>query len=248
GAAPARRRRRDRGAVHDPGRGCTGRDQAGAPAPRARARLLASVLPVASRLARHRRDPAHRRRRAARGDRRGAQPPARRADPHRRPATARQARQGRSAPRQSVADDRGRSRHRGGRVMRAVNLLPKDLVAERPSYKEALPVVGAAFVPLLTVLLVFVGYTNAHSDAATQLGRVAALQLELARTKPATAVKTVDTSELTSSRTARRAALQVALSRQMAWDRTLGDVARVLPSSVWLTDLTAVSPTPADST
>jgi Tfp pilus assembly protein PilN len=101
---------------------------------------------------------------------------------------------------------------------------------------------------LLTVLLVFVGYTNAHSDAATQLGRVAALQLELARTKPATAVKTVDTSELTSSRTARRAALQVALSRQMAWDRTLGDVARVLPSSVWLTDLTAVSPTPADST
>lgn len=131
--------------------------------------------------------------------------------------------------------------------MRAVNLLPKDLVAERPSYKEALPVVGAAFVPLLTVLLVFVGYTNAHSDASAQLGRVAALQLELARTKPAAAVKTVDTSELTSSRTARRTALQTALSKQMAWDRTLGDVARVLPSAVWLTDLTAVSPTPADS-
>jgi len=131
--------------------------------------------------------------------------------------------------------------------VRAVNLLPKDLVAERPSYKEALPIVGGAFVPLVAALLVFIGYTNARNDATAQLGRVAALQLEVARTKPATAVKTVDTSALTSSRSARRAALEAALSKEMAWDRTLGDVARVLPSSVWLTDLTAVSPTPADS-
>lgn len=132
--------------------------------------------------------------------------------------------------------------------MRAVNLVPKDLVAERPSYKEALPVVGAAFVPLIAIMLVFVGYTRARDDATAQLGRVAALQLEIARTKPATAVKTVDTSALTSSREARRTALEAALSKEMAWDQTLGDVARVLPSSVWLTDLTAVSPTPADST
>lgn len=131
--------------------------------------------------------------------------------------------------------------------MRAVNLLPKDLVAERPSYKEALPVVGAAFVPLITVLLVVIGYSNAHSDATAQLGRVAALQLEVERAKPATAVKTVDTSALTSSRAARRTALETALSKEMAWDKTLGDVARVLPSSVWLSDLTATSPTPADS-
>lgn len=131
--------------------------------------------------------------------------------------------------------------------MRAVNLLPRDLAPERPSYKEALPVVGAAFVPLITVLLVFVGYSSARDDATAQLGRVSALQLELERATPATAVKTVDTSALTSSRAARRTALQTALSREMPWDRTLGDVARLLPSSVWLTDLTVISPTPADS-
>jgi Tfp pilus assembly protein PilN len=131
--------------------------------------------------------------------------------------------------------------------VRAVNLLPKDLAPERPSYKEALPIVGAAFVPLIAILLVFLGYNNARDDAAAQLGRMSALQLEIARAKPATAAKTVDTSELVSSRAARRTALQTALSKEIAWDSTLGDVARVLPATVWLSDLTAASPSPADS-
>jgi hypothetical protein len=33
----------------------------------------------------------------------------------------------------------------------------------------------------------------------------------------------------------------------VAWDRALGDVARVLPATVWLTDMTVNSPTPADA-
>jgi Tfp pilus assembly protein PilN len=131
--------------------------------------------------------------------------------------------------------------------MRAVNLLPKDLAPERPSYKQMLPYVGACAVPLIAAFLVVIGYSRAHADATTQAGQVAALQIEVARAKPAEAVKTIDTSALVSSRAARRAALQDALGKEMAWDHTLGDVARVLPTSVWLTDLTATSPTPADS-
>jgi Tfp pilus assembly protein PilN len=132
--------------------------------------------------------------------------------------------------------------------MRAVNLLPRDIAPERPSYTQMLPYVGACAVPLITAALVFTGYTRAHADATAQLGKVTALQLEVARAKPVAVTKTVDTSALVSSRLARRAALADALAKEMPWDRTLGDVARVLPDSVWLTDLTATSPTPADST
>jgi Tfp pilus assembly protein PilN len=131
--------------------------------------------------------------------------------------------------------------------MRAVNLLPKDLAPERPSYTQMLPYVGACAVPLITSFLVVIGYSRAHHDAAVQVAQVAALRIEVARAKPAEAVTPVDTSALVSSRTARRAALEDALGKEMPWDHTLGDIARVLPASVWLTSLTANSPTPADS-
>src|SRR5262249_41766592 len=131
--------------------------------------------------------------------------------------------------------------------MRAVNLLPREIVPERPSYKQMLPYIGAAAVPLLASTLIFLGYMSAHANANTAAGQVAALQLQVERAHPATVTKTVDTSALTSSRTARRAALADALGKEVAWDRALGDIARVLPSSVWLSDMTVVSPTPADS-
>ena|SRR5437868_5160067 len=131
--------------------------------------------------------------------------------------------------------------------MRAVNLLPRELAPERPSAKQALPFVGAAAVPLVAGALVFIGYTSAHTNATDQLGQVSALRLEVARAKPVAATKIVDTSALVSSRSARRSALADAVGKEVAWDRTLGDVARVLPTTVWLTDMTVVSPTPADS-
>jgi Tfp pilus assembly protein PilN len=131
--------------------------------------------------------------------------------------------------------------------VRAVNLLPREIAPERPSYTQMLPFVGAAAVPLIATMLISVGYVRAKADATTQAGQVAAVQLEVARVTPATTTKTVDTSALVSSRAQRRAALADALGKEVAWDRALADVARVLPSSVWLKDMTVVSPTPADS-
>jgi Tfp pilus assembly protein PilN len=131
--------------------------------------------------------------------------------------------------------------------MRAVNLLPRDLVPERAPAKEVLPFLAAGSVPIIAAMLVFVGYVRAQTDASEQLGRVAALQLEVAHTKPLAVTKTVDTSALVNSRAARRNALADAIGKEVAWDRTLGDVARVLPPTVWLSDMTVVSPTPADS-
>jgi Tfp pilus assembly protein PilN len=131
--------------------------------------------------------------------------------------------------------------------MQAVNLLPRELTPERAPVKEVLPILAAASVPLAAACLVFIGYARAHANAKEELGRVAALQLEIAHTKPVAVAKTIDTSSLVSSRAARRSALADALTKEVAWDRTLGDVARVLPATVWLSNMTVVSPTPADS-
>ncbi len=49
-----------------------------------------------------------------------------------------------------------------------------------------------------------------------------------------------------SVRASWEAALQDALSKQMPWDVTLDDLARVLPSDVWLTALSVQTPTPAN--
>ena len=131
--------------------------------------------------------------------------------------------------------------------MRAVNLLPREIAPERPSYKQMLPYLGACSVPLLTASFIFIGYTSAQADATTLVGQVSALQLEVERATPVAKTKTVDTSALVSTRAQRRAALEDAVAKEVAWDRTLGDVARVLPATVWLSDMTVVSPTPADS-
>jgi Tfp pilus assembly protein PilN len=131
--------------------------------------------------------------------------------------------------------------------MQAVNLLPRELTPERAPVKEVLPVLAAASVPLAAAMLIVIGYASAHADAKEQLGRVAALQFEVAHTKPLAARTALDTSSLVSSRAARRSALASAVGKEVAWDRTLGDVARVLPATVWLTDMTVSSPTPADS-
>jgi Tfp pilus assembly protein PilN len=131
--------------------------------------------------------------------------------------------------------------------MRAVNLLPRDLAPERPSYKQMLPYVGACSVPLLAASFIFIGYARARAETNTLLGQVSALQVEVTRATPVVKTKTVDTSALVSSRAARRTALADAVSKEVAWDRALGDVARVLPATVWLSNMTVVSPTPADS-
>ena len=56
--------------------------------------------------------------------------------------------------------------------MRAVNLLPREIAPERPSYKQMLPYLGACSVPLLTASFIFIGYTSAQADATTLLGQV----------------------------------------------------------------------------
>jgi Fimbrial assembly protein (PilN) len=52
-------------------------------------------------------------------------------------------------------------------------------------------------------------------------------------------------ASLVNETSQRNAALVEVLGKTMAWDVALGNLARVIPSDVWLTGLTAQSPTPS---
>jgi Tfp pilus assembly protein PilN len=133
--------------------------------------------------------------------------------------------------------------------MRAVNLLPQQAIGEQPRLPKALPLVGAAAVPVIALLLLIVGYAGGHSAVATNRTQLEALRAQIAASAsvPAAATPVVNTSAIVTSRMARRAALEDVLGKQVAWDTTLRDVARVLPATVWLTSLTATSPISAES-
>jgi Tfp pilus assembly protein PilN len=132
--------------------------------------------------------------------------------------------------------------------MRAINLLPQQAAAERRTGLAAkLPFVGSAAVPVIALVLVFVGYTSAHSGVASKQSQLATLNAELAASTPATAAAAApSTAGLVAERSARLSALQTALANEVPWDTALLDLARVIPPNVWLTSLTALSPTPAD--
>lgn len=132
--------------------------------------------------------------------------------------------------------------------MRAVNLLPKEALGrERQGLPRALPLLGAAAVPVVALALVIVGYSGAHSAVTAKQGELTSLRAEVATLAPAVSPPVPDTAGLATERTQRLIALEDALGKKMPWDTTLGQVARVLPGNVWLTTLTMTSPTPADS-
>jgi Tfp pilus assembly protein PilN len=135
--------------------------------------------------------------------------------------------------------------------MRAINLLPNQAVQEKGTgIRTALPFVGSAAVPVIALILVISGYSSGQSAVTAKQAQLAAVTAEVAAAKPVAPVSTTpapDTGALISERAQRLAALQVVLGNEVDWDATLLDVARVFPANVWLTTLTAISPTPADA-
>jgi Tfp pilus assembly protein PilN len=128
--------------------------------------------------------------------------------------------------------------------VRAVNLLPRDAIGageRRLALSTVAPLAAAASVPVVALALVVVGWQSARSLVATRSGELAALRAELPKATHAE-VAAPDYSTLVDQRTKRLAALQDALAKEMPWDTTLADLARVLPADVWLTDLTATAP------
>lgn len=138
--------------------------------------------------------------------------------------------------------------------MHAVNLLPRQLAAPRRPLPP-LALIGAAAVPLVAIVLVVIGYSSAHSTVAAEKAKFDALQAQVAALGGATSVTTKTAAEsaaaaataakwnaLISERTSRRAELDDVLEQELPWDVMLRDVARLLPSGVWLTQLGFQSP------
>jgi len=131
--------------------------------------------------------------------------------------------------------------------MRAVNLLPRDLADERKPLPKMVPLVGAGAVPVIALVLVFVGYSRAHSTVSSETAQLAVVQ---AASTPATTAATAESAAdvaLSSDRTARLDALQSVLAKEEPWDTTFTQLTHIIPAGVWLTSLQAQSPTPEGS-
>jgi Tfp pilus assembly protein PilN len=104
----------------------------------------------------------------------------------------------------------------------------------------------AATAPVVAGGLVYLGYSTEHSKVADKRAELAVVQARLDRLASVQAGVTAQSS-LFALRGQRSTALQDALSKEMPWDVTLEDLARVLPKGVSLTSMSATSPTPAAS-
>jgi Tfp pilus assembly protein PilN len=130
--------------------------------------------------------------------------------------------------------------------VRAVNLLPPDSYAARQRLPHASFVLGAT-LPVLAGALVFLGWSYEHARVVDRQNRLGAVEAGIAALRPTQALRD-EAARILADRGARRTALGDALAKQLPWDVALGQISRVLPSDVWLTSLTAQSPTPAAST
>jgi Tfp pilus assembly protein PilN len=126
--------------------------------------------------------------------------------------------------------------------MRAVNLLPRDDGrAKRTKAQNAPIAIGLALALVVSVVIatLFLGSSASVKDKQAALGRAKA---ELAVLPPLPNAPTATETQLVGQQQDRLNALASALSRRVAWDRVLRELAIVLPEDVWLTNLSAKSP------
>jgi Tfp pilus assembly protein PilN len=129
--------------------------------------------------------------------------------------------------------------------MRAVNLLPRDEARSGPGLPSPWIFLAAA-VPVVAGSLVYFGYSTEHAKVSDKRAELAIVQARLDRLNARMAGLQSQT-DLVGMSGQRKAALADALSKSVAWDVTLQDLARILPKGVFLTNLTLESPTPSSA-
>jgi len=134
--------------------------------------------------------------------------------------------------------------------VRAVNLLPRD-AARGAGLRPSPVIIAAVAAPILAGGLVLAGYEFEHSSVTSVRGQLAAVQAQAAvlpQSQPQSASRAgLSAASVVFAKAERQVALDAALADRIAWDQTLQDVARVLPTHVWLTGFNLTSPTPADA-
>lgn len=133
-------------------------------------------------------------------------------------------------------------------LMRAFDLLPKERQRKESEGRPNLIQIGLALIAVVVLAALGALFLMTSSSLSDKRSERDSLQSQL-KTLEAQAEEPSPTSgpELAEEQVARTTALATALSGRVAWDRLLRDVSLVLPSEVFLTALTASSPTPASA-
>jgi Tfp pilus assembly protein PilN len=125
--------------------------------------------------------------------------------------------------------------------MRAVNLLPRDH-GQRTIKKESLPLLVGACSGLLVVAVLGAMFMMGSGKIASQQRKLDDLNRQFQALPPPPPGPTVAQQQLAGEQSARVAALTMALSSRVSWDRVFREFSLILPEDVWLTSLTAKSP------
>jgi Tfp pilus assembly protein PilN len=133
-------------------------------------------------------------------------------------------------------------------LMRAFDLLPKEQRRKESEGRPGLLQIGLALVAVVALAALGALFLITSSSLNDKRRERDAVQAQL-KTLQAQAEEPSPTSgpELQGEQVARTNSLATALGGRVAWDRLLRDVSLVLPSEVYLTALTAQSPTPASA-
>ena len=132
-------------------------------------------------------------------------------------------------------------------LMRAFNLLPREeaRAVSEGGARGPLPYVLVALAGVLIFAALAAFYLMAGTDVTKKKGQVEDLRAELAAYQAQQKGPSVDdkSTELANERIGRTAALGSALTKRLAWDRVLREIALVVPTSVTLGQIQGSSPT-----
>jgi Tfp pilus assembly protein PilN len=132
--------------------------------------------------------------------------------------------------------------------MRAINLLPKDDGRRGgPSLSTPVAITIVAGLIFVTALLGLL-YSGAHGKVKSRRLELSQKQAELAAIPVPAQSQLQQQDALVADKQARVTALNLALSKRVAWDRVFREFALVLPDDVWLVTLSATAPVTATAT
>jgi Tfp pilus assembly protein PilN len=128
--------------------------------------------------------------------------------------------------------------------MRAINLLPRDDYRRRRQQHQKAPwvVVVPVICAVLLSGLLSVLFLSASGKVKDRQAQLSSLQAELAAIPTPDASKVQTQNALAADKQTRVDALNAALSHRVVWDRIFREFSQVLPSDVWLTNLSAKAP------
>ncbi|HEY3106468.1 MAG TPA: PilN domain-containing protein [Gaiellaceae bacterium] len=129
-------------------------------------------------------------------------------------------------------------------LMRSFNLMPREEPRPTKERESPLPHILVALAGVLVFAASAALYLSSGADVTKKQSQVEDLRAELAAYQAPAPQKSLDAkaAALTQERAGRTTALGTALTKRLAWDRLLREVALVIPRNVTLDTVTGLSP------